>query len=97
MCSSLDNGVTEEDPHAEKRRAWHGLCEAHGVSLPAAAIAFAGLPPIVDKVVIGFSRPEEVEPTLSAVKESQGVPAVLWHEAQRAGLLAAELHLPAAG
>ena len=65
------------------------------MSLAAAAIAFAGLPSIVHKVVMGFSRPEEVEPTLHAAQESEGVPQALWHDAQEAGLLAAGLQLPA--
>lgn len=93
MCP-VDNGITAEDPHAEKRQAWVALCEAHSVSLAAVAIAFAGLPSIVSKVVMGFSQPEEVEPTLRAVQESEDVPMALWHEAQDVGLLASELVLP---
>jgi D-threo-aldose 1-dehydrogenase len=90
----LDNGVSEDDdPHAETRQAWTSLCEAHGVSLAAAAIAFAGLPTIVEKVVMGFSRPEEVEPTLAAARESETVPRTLWRAAKDAGLLHPDLDL----
>ena len=64
------------------------------MSLAAAAIAFAGLPSILSKVVMGFSQPEEVEPILRAVQESEDVSQALLHDAPGAGLLAAELILP---
>ena len=81
----------DDDPYAETRQAWTALCEVHGVSLAAAAIAFAGLPAIVEKVVIGFSRPEEVEPTLAAARESETVPPALWRRAKEVGLLHPDL------
>ena len=94
------NGASAEelaagtDPFATTRQAWSRLCEQHGVSLAAAAISFAALLPCVDKVVMGFSLPEEVGPTLAAAGEV--VPPALWHDAQAEGLLVPELRLPPA-
>ena len=39
---------------------WRDLAEVYGVSLPAVAIAFAALPSVVDKLVIGMRHEDEV-------------------------------------
>jgi D-threo-aldose 1-dehydrogenase len=92
--ASADELAAGTDPLAITRQAWAQLCGRHGVSLAAAAIAFAVLPPVVDKVVMGFALPGEVEPTLAAAREA--VPPALWHDAQAEGLLVPELQLPPA-
>jgi len=74
---------------------WQALADKHGVSLPAVAMAFATLPTVVSRVVIGMATPEQVKQTLATLKESGTVPATLWQEAQEAGLLDVELTLPA--
>jgi hypothetical protein len=84
-----------DDPMGAKRQQWTTLCEQHGVTLAEAAIAFAGLPTVVSKVVMGFSHPQEVAPTLVAAQQSTLVPAALWHDAQAKGLLLSSLSLPA--
>lgn len=70
---------------------WQALAEEHGVSLPAIAISFACLPSCVEKVIMGMSTPDEVEMNMNSLKESAGVPAAIWKEAQAAGLLPAGL------
>ena len=44
-----------------KARAWGELAEAHGVSLPAVALAFCALPECVERLVIGIATIEELE------------------------------------
>jgi D-threo-aldose 1-dehydrogenase len=86
-----------DDPMAARRKKWVQLCKRHKVSLAAAAIAFAALPlnHPKSKVVLGFSSPDEVAPTLKAARQAQAVPTLLWREAQEVGLLLQTLPLPA--
>eukprot|EP01052_Picozoa_sp_SAG31_P045941 SAG31_NODE_8592_length_1424_cov_0.971321_2_plen_119_part_01 len=81
----LYNGPTDDPPIAKKRAQWAALAEAHGVSLPAAALAFASLPSCATRVVSGFRFASEVGPTLAAAAEV--VPVALWHAAVAMGLL----------
>ena len=61
---------------AAQRKQWIQLCKRHKISLAAAAIAFATLPlkHPESKVVLGFSSPDEVAPTLKAAHQAQAVP-----------------------
>jgi D-threo-aldose 1-dehydrogenase len=48
-----------------KARRWGELAEAHGVSLPAVALAFCALPACVERLVIGIATVEELEQVLA--------------------------------
>eukprot|EP00928_Gymnodinium_smaydae_P042933 TRINITY_DN28866_c0_g1_i1.p1 TRINITY_DN28866_c0_g1~~TRINITY_DN28866_c0_g1_i1.p1 ORF type:complete len:370 (+),score=80.92 TRINITY_DN28866_c0_g1_i1:52-1161(+) len=78
----------------EKRERWRSLAQKHGVSLPAVAIAFAALPKIVGRVVIGMASPEQVKQNLAWVAESNAVPPAIWREARDLGLLDSAIELP---
>jgi len=78
-----------------KAERWRALAETHGVSLPAVAMAFAALPTVVSRVVVGMATPEQVAQSVATMAESAKVPVEIWKQAQEAGLLDAELPLPA--
>ncbi|MCK2218277.1 aldo/keto reductase [Actinomadura sp. ATCC 31491] len=61
------------------------VCEAHGVSLPAAAMAFPLRHPAVAGIVVGMRSAEEVRRNLAAFGEQ--VPDGLWDDLVAAGLL----------
>jgi D-threo-aldose 1-dehydrogenase len=62
------------------------VCEAHGVSLPVAALAFAGAHPSVAGVALGMRTGEQVRENLQ--RASTPVPAALWVELIDRGLIA---------
>lgn len=70
---------------------WRALAAEYGVSLPALAIAFAFVPVVVSKVVLGMATAEEVAKNVAAVEESRRVPADVWREAAARGLLPAHI------
>ena len=74
---------------------WRALASAHGVSVVAVALAFAVLPACVSHVVLGMASAVEVSANVAALAEN--VPIELFREAQRRGLLAAQLQLPESG
>jgi D-threo-aldose 1-dehydrogenase len=61
------------------------VCEAHGVTLPQAAIAFPLLHPVIASVVLGMRSTEEVRRNLEAF--ATDVPEGLWSDLRGAGLL----------
>ncbi|AVV44481.1 aldo/keto reductase [Streptomyces sp. ID05-04B] len=61
------------------------VCEAHGVLLPAAAMAFALRHPAVAGIVLGMRSPEEVR--LDATAFDARIPDGLWSDLREAGLL----------
>jgi D-threo-aldose 1-dehydrogenase len=61
------------------------VCEAHGVTLPQAAIAFPLRHPVIASVVLGMRSPAEVEADLAA--HAAPVPDALWDDLRAAGLL----------
>jgi D-threo-aldose 1-dehydrogenase len=61
------------------------VCEAHGVTLPQAAIAFPLRHPAIASVVLGMRSPEEVEANLAA--HAAPVPDALWDDLRGAELL----------
>ena len=79
----------------EKVRQWEDLASSHDVSLPAVAMAFAALPAVVARVVIGCSKGEEVKNNLQFLDESAAVPSILFREAKDAGLLPEHIPVPA--
>mmetsp|Transcript_32636 Transcript_32636/g.100537 ORF Transcript_32636/g.100537 Transcript_32636/m.100537 type:complete len:393 (-) Transcript_32636:68-1246(-) len=77
--------------HLAKRDAWASLCATHGVSLKAAAVAFAFLPAAVDRVAVGIGEAAFVDETVSLVAAAAAVPAALWTAAVAEGLLAPDV------
>lgn len=63
------------------------ICEAHGVSLPEAALAFPLRDPAVVSVVVGAASADHVEAALRAVHRP--IPESLWSDLASAGLLGA--------
>jgi D-threo-aldose 1-dehydrogenase len=61
------------------------VCEAHGVTLPQAAIAFPLAHPVVAGVVIGMRSAEEVRRNVASC--DAGVPPEVWADLRGAGLL----------
>jgi D-threo-aldose 1-dehydrogenase len=61
------------------------VCEAHGVTLPRAAMAFPLLHPVVAGIVVGMRSAAEVRSNLASF--SAGVPAGLWSDLCGAGLV----------
>lgn len=62
------------------------ICERHGTTLPAAALAFSFRQPSVTSVVVGMRNAAQVEQNLALVQ--QGVPDSLWAELHERGLIA---------
>ena len=85
------NYVTADEEALALGQRWAELAAAHGVSLPAVALAFCAMPACVEKLVIGCATVEELEQNLAALEESASVPAGLWAEAKEGGLLPADI------
>ena len=62
-----------------------GVCERHGTTLPAAALAFPGRHPAVATVLVGAREPAEV--ARNAELLARGVPDTLWDALRAEGLL----------
>ncbi|HTF12669.1 MAG TPA: aldo/keto reductase [Asanoa sp.] len=69
----------------ERAAAIADLCAAHGTTLPAAALAFAGSHPLVRSVIVGADSPEQVRQ--NAALFGTPPPAGLWSALVDAGLL----------
>lgn len=61
------------------------ICEAHGTTLPAAAVAFPYQHPAVTSVVLGMRTPAQVQQNLDLI--SQTIPQALWDELRDRGLI----------
>ena len=61
------------------------VCRRHGVSLPAAAIAFPLAHPAVATVCLGARSPQQIERNVDLHRRT--IPADLWRELKDAGLL----------
>ena len=70
------------------------LCRAYEVTLPQAAIAFAGAHPAVASVVVGAGRPGHIE-TSAAWHAAPSPPAGLWDDLRAQGLLRPDAPVPA--
>lgn len=96
----LSSPWPEDDARYEYQRAPRGLierahalarvCEDHGTTLPAAAIAFPLQHPAVAWVVLGMRTVAQVDSNLDRYVED--VPAALWADLQSLGLLASSVH-----
>ena len=70
------------------------VCERHGASLPAAALAFPLAHPAVLSVCVGARSPEQVERNFH-LREA-GVPPAVWSELKSEGLLREDAPVPSA-
>ena len=68
------------------------ICEAHGVTLPAAAIQFPLGHPAVVNVTVGCRSPAEVERNARLVATE--LPAALWEDLRTAGIIRADAPTP---
>jgi D-threo-aldose 1-dehydrogenase len=72
-------------PLVARARRIADVCAAHGSTLPAAAVAFAGRHAVVGAVVVGADSPEQVR--RNAALAAEPPPARLWAALAAAGLL----------
>jgi D-threo-aldose 1-dehydrogenase len=77
-----------------RREKWAALAEKHGVPLPAAAIAFALAPAVVEKAAVGVKSADEVRANVLWLEAAANVPKRLWEDAKAQGLLAADVPTP---
>jgi D-threo-aldose 1-dehydrogenase len=61
------------------------ICEAHGTTLPAAAVAYPYQHPAVTTVVLGMRTPDQVKQNLELA--AQRVPEALWDDLRGLGLI----------
>jgi D-threo-aldose 1-dehydrogenase len=76
-----------------RARAIAAVCERHGTTLPAAAIAFPLAHPAVASVCVGARSAAQMERNAALYREP--VPAELWSELKSEGLLRADAPAPA--
>ncbi|MBV8563808.1 MAG: aldo/keto reductase, partial [Actinobacteria bacterium] len=77
---------------ADRARRLAEICEAHGTTLPAAALAFPAAHPAVVNVCVGARSPEQIE--RNAALFEQRVPADLWPALKGEGLLREDAPVP---
>ena len=70
---------------ADRARAIATVCASHGIDLKAAALQFCAAHPVVDAIIPGARTPDEVRE--NAAMLAFAIPAALWVELKRAGLL----------
>lgn len=75
-----------------KVKALKAVCEAHGITLPAAALQFPMAHPAVTCVVAGMASPAEV--AANAALFAQSIPPGLWDDLKSEGLLRADAAVP---
>ena len=68
------------------------ICDAYGVSLPAAALQFTLAHPVIVSAVLGFGGTAEVASALAALHAD--IPPPFWRELRNQGLIRAEAPLP---
>jgi D-threo-aldose 1-dehydrogenase len=68
------------------------VCERHGTTLPAAALAFPLAHPAVASACVGASSPEQVDRNVRLLQA--GVPAGVWAELKANGVLRADAPVP---
>ncbi|MFE9425979.1 aldo/keto reductase [Kitasatospora sp. NPDC006697] len=76
----------------DRARAIAELCEQHGTTLPAAAIAFPFTHPAVVNVTLGMRTAEQV--ARNAELAGRPVPAALWEHLRSAGLIRSDVPSP---
>jgi D-threo-aldose 1-dehydrogenase len=78
----------------QRVRAIERVCSAHGVALPAAALAFCGAHPAVACMVLGAVTPQEVDAQVELAQAR--IPAALWSDLRAEKLVRADAPVPAA-
>jgi D-threo-aldose 1-dehydrogenase len=76
----------------ERARTIAEVCERHGSSLPAAALAFPAAHPAVVSVCIGARSPEQINRNTELQRST--IPSGVWGELRAAGLLRHDAPLP---
>jgi D-threo-aldose 1-dehydrogenase len=77
---------------AARAQAIGAVCASHGVDLKAAALQFCAAHPVVATVIPGARKPSEVHENAAMMKAP--IPAALWTDLKRQGLLPAEVPTP---
>ena len=77
----------------DRARTIAAICDRHGTTLPAAAIAFPLAHPAVVSVCLGARSAEQVQRNVALYGEP--IPAGLWSELKASGLLRADAPVPA--
>jgi D-threo-aldose 1-dehydrogenase len=85
--ATYDYGAASEERIRRARRIAE-LCERHGTTLPAAALAFPLAHPAIVSVCVGARSPEQVDRNVSLYGDR--VPAAVWAELTAEGLLRAD-------
>jgi D-threo-aldose 1-dehydrogenase len=88
------NYAPAPDGVLQRVRAIERVCQAHGVALPAAAIAFTAAHPAVACVVLGAVTPQEVDAQVAL--SAAAIPAALWSDLRAEKLLRADAPVPQA-
>ena len=78
----------------ERTRRIEAVCARHGVPLPAAALQFPLLHPVVGCVLAGYRSVEEVRQNVAHARHA--IPAVFWEDLRAAGLLSTSVAMPGA-
>jgi D-threo-aldose 1-dehydrogenase len=76
----------------ERARALARVCETHGTSLPAAALAFAAAHPAVTAIVVGADNAEQVRGNVALL--SAPPPAAFWDDLRERGLIRMDTPVP---
>ena len=76
----------------EIRNGWIKLSKEYGYEPATVAIAFAVLPQVVTKLLLGVSTPAEVDRILEQV--STEINPQIWQDAQQRGLIRNDIVLP---
>ena len=77
-----------------KVRAIEAVCDAHGVALGSAAMAFPLAHPAVASIIPGAAKPEEITANLAAF--AKPIPRAFWSDLKAKGLIDADSPVPAA-
>lgn len=77
----------------QRTRAIERICAAHDVALPAAALQFVLAHPQAASVIIGLASADEVRATMTYI--AAPAPDELWSDLKAAGLLRADVPVPA--
>ncbi len=77
-----------------KVRAIEEVCDAHGVALGSAAMAFPLAHPAVAAIIPGAAKPEEITANLAAF--AKPIPGAFWSDLKAKGLIDADSPVPAA-
>jgi D-threo-aldose 1-dehydrogenase len=76
----------------DQARAMAAICERHGTTLPAAALAFPLAHPVVVSICVGARSAEQVERNVCL--HGQPIPHELWSELKAEGLLRDDAPVP---